>query len=41
MLEGGEDPRHLLRRLTRFAVEDVGLADPQAVTQALACLGNL
>ena len=30
MLEGGEDPRFLARRLTRMAVEDVGLADPQA-----------
>ncbi|MEM1351407.1 MAG: replication-associated recombination protein A, partial [Pseudomonadota bacterium] len=30
MLEGGEDPRYLARRLTRMAVEDVGLADPQA-----------
>ena len=36
MLEGGEDPRFLLRRLARFAVEDVGLADPQAVVQAQA-----
>ena len=30
MLEGGEDPRYLARRITRMAVEDVGLADPQA-----------
>ncbi len=30
MLTGGEDPRFLARRLTRMAVEDVGLADPQA-----------
>ena len=37
MLEAGEDPRYLLRRLTRFAVEDVSLADPNAVTQALSC----
>lgn len=36
MLDGGEDPIYLLRRLTRFAVEDIGLSDPQAVTQALA-----
>ncbi|MEM8849232.1 MAG: replication-associated recombination protein A [Pseudomonadota bacterium] len=35
MLKGGEDPRYLARRITRMAVEDVGLADPQA--QAL-CL---
>lgn len=31
MLEGGEDPRFLGRRLTRMAVEDIGLADPQAL----------
>jgi putative ATPase len=30
MLEGGEDPRYLARRITRMAVEDIGLADPQA-----------
>ncbi len=30
ILEGGEDPRYLARRITRMAVEDVGLADPQA-----------
>ena len=30
MLKGGEDPRYLARRVTRMAVEDVGLADPQA-----------
>ncbi len=30
MLEGGEDPRYLARRFTRMAVEDIGLADPQA-----------
>jgi putative ATPase len=35
MLEGGEDPRFLARRITRMAVEDIGLADPQAQT---ACL---
>ncbi len=37
MLASGEDPRYILRRLIRFAVEDVSLADPNAVTQALAC----
>ncbi|MBQ8661657.1 MAG: replication-associated recombination protein A, partial [Alphaproteobacteria bacterium] len=37
MLESGEDPKYLLRRMTRFAVEDVSLADPNAVTQAIAC----
>lgn len=30
MLVGGEDPRYLARRITRMAVEDIGLADPQA-----------
>jgi putative ATPase len=34
MLEGGEDPRYLARRLVRMAIEDVGLADPQALVQA-------
>jgi putative ATPase len=36
MLEGGEDPVYILRRLTRAAVEDIGLADPQALPQAIA-----
>ncbi|HEX5454350.1 MAG TPA: replication-associated recombination protein A [Stellaceae bacterium] len=36
MLAGGEDPIYILRRLTRAAVEDIGLADPQALAQALA-----
>jgi putative ATPase len=36
MLAGGEDPVYILRRLTRAAVEDIGLADPEAVVQALA-----
>jgi putative ATPase len=30
MLDGGEDPRFLARRITRMSVEDIGLADPQA-----------
>ncbi len=30
MLRGGEDPRYLARRITRMAIEDIGLADPQA-----------
>ena len=30
MLAGGEDPRYLARRITRMAIEDIGLADPQA-----------
>jgi len=36
MLDGGEDPLYLARRLVRMAIEDIGLADPQAVVQALA-----
>lgn len=36
MLEGGEDPRFLARRITRMAVEDIGLADPQAQEICLA-----
>ena len=36
MLTGGEDPRYIARRLVRFASEDIGMADPQALTQALA-----
>ncbi len=36
MLVGGEDPRYIARRLVRFAVEDVGLADPQALVQTIA-----
>ena len=35
MLAAGEDPRYLARRLVRFASEDVGLADPGALVQAL------
>lgn len=36
MLVAGEDPLYLLRRIVRFASEDIGLADPQALTQCLA-----
>lgn len=36
MLEGGEDPRYISRRMVRMAVEDIGLADPQALPQCLA-----
>ena len=36
MLIGGEEPLYIVRRLVRFAVEDIGLADPEAVHQALA-----
>jgi putative ATPase len=37
MLAGGEDPNYIARRLTRFAAEDIGLADPRALEQMLAC----
>ena len=36
MLKGGENPLYIARRLIRFAVEDVGLADPNALNQAVA-----
>ncbi|KAK7505771.1 hypothetical protein BaRGS_00003042 [Batillaria attramentaria] len=36
MLEGGENPLYIARRLIRFASEDVGLADPLALNQAVA-----
>jgi putative ATPase len=36
MLAGGEDPRYIARRLVRFAVEDIGLADPDALPQSIA-----
>ncbi len=36
MLEAGEDPLYVARRLIRFASEDIGLADPQALVQAVA-----
>ena len=36
MLTAGEDPLYVVRRLVRFAVEDVGLADPAALVQAIA-----
>ncbi|MHA1537785.1 MAG: replication-associated recombination protein A [Alphaproteobacteria bacterium] len=36
MLAGGEDPIYILRRLTRFAVEDIGMAEPGALPQAIA-----
>ena len=36
MLAGGEDPLYIARRLVRFASEDIGLADPEALRQALA-----
>ncbi len=45
MLDGGEDPMFIMRRLVRFASEDVGLADPQALnvcinaTEAIKLIG--
>jgi len=36
MLDGGEDRLYIARRLVRMAIEDIGLADPQALMQALA-----
>ncbi|MCD4650528.1 MAG: replication-associated recombination protein A [Candidatus Cloacimonetes bacterium] len=36
MLEAGEDPLYIVRRLVRFASEDIGLADPNALVQAIA-----
>ncbi len=36
IIAGGEDPHYILRRLTRFATEDIGLAEPEAVPRALA-----
>jgi putative ATPase len=36
MLTAGEEPLYVLRRITRFASEDIGLADPQALVQCLA-----
>lgn len=38
MIDGGEDPVFIARRLVVFASEDVGNADPQALTMAVACL---
>ena len=37
MLAAGEDPLYIARRLIRFASEDVGIADPQAITLAVSC----
>jgi putative ATPase len=36
MLAGGEDPRYIARRLVRFASEDIGMADPNALPQSIA-----
>ena len=37
MLDGGEDPKYILRRLARFAIEDIGIADTNALNFALNC----
>ena len=37
MMKAGEDRLYLARRLVRMAIEDIGLADPRAVEQAIAC----
>lgn len=36
MLDGGEEPLYIARRLVRFAAEDIGMADPNALVQAMA-----
>ncbi len=36
MISGGEDPLYIVRRMVRFATEDIGLADPQALTVTIA-----
>ena len=38
MIEAGEDRMYIVRRLVRMAVEDIGMADPRAVEQAIACM---
>jgi putative ATPase len=37
MLESGEDPLYICRRLIRFASEDIGLSDPQALVHTMSC----
>ncbi len=41
MLERGDDPLYVARRLVRFASEDIGLADPRALTLAMAAQGSV
>ncbi|MFN7160005.1 MAG: replication-associated recombination protein A [Candidatus Gracilibacteria bacterium] len=41
MMEAGEDPKYIVRRMIRFATEDIGLADPQALVQAIAVKENI
>jgi putative ATPase len=38
MLQGGENPNYIIRRLIRFANEDIGLADPNAIVQGVAAM---
>ena len=38
MMKAGEDRLYLVRRLVRMAIEDIGLADPRAMEQAIACM---
>jgi putative ATPase len=38
MMKAGEDRMYLVRRLVRMAIEDIGLADPRAVEQGIACM---
>ena len=37
MLDAGEEPLYILRRLIRFASEDIGISDPQALSQTISC----
>ncbi|WP_235043904.1 replication-associated recombination protein A [Candidatus Kinetoplastidibacterium desouzai] len=37
MIDGGVDPSYLIRRLLRFATEDIGLADPRAIALSMSC----
>jgi putative ATPase len=41
MMKAGEDRLYLVRRLVRMAIEDIGLADPRAVEQAIACMQTI
>jgi putative ATPase len=41
MMKAGEDRLYLARRLVRMAIEDIGLADPRAVEQAIACMNTV
>ena len=41
MIESGEDPLYIIRRMIRFASEDIGLADPNAIVYANACLESV